>query len=162
MSEKRIIVGMADLNVCIEPDYLTTLGLGSCVGIALYDSTAKIAGLAHSMLPYQAEISVEGARSKFVDTSVEDLIQQMVLRGAKKERLSAKIAGGAHMFTFDNTTPAMMIGNRNVEAAIMELRKRHIPLLAMDVGETYGRTVELYAKNGAFVIKSIGHDIKTL
>ena len=41
---EMIKVGMADLNICIAPDALTTLGLGSCVGVALYDAQMRIAG----------------------------------------------------------------------------------------------------------------------
>ena len=37
-----IKVGMADLKVCKCPDALTTLGLGSCVGVALYDPVTKV------------------------------------------------------------------------------------------------------------------------
>ena len=40
-----IKVGMADLNVCKAPDGLTTLGLGSCIGLTLYDPVTKIGGI---------------------------------------------------------------------------------------------------------------------
>ena len=46
-----IRVGMADLKVCKSPDGLTTLGLGSCVGVAIRDPKTKIGGLVHVMLP---------------------------------------------------------------------------------------------------------------
>ena len=46
-----IKVGMADLKACKCPDSLTTLGLGSCVGVALYDPVTKVSGLLHCMLP---------------------------------------------------------------------------------------------------------------
>ena len=49
--DEMIKVGMADLKVGKSPDVLTTLGLGSCVGVAIYDPVTKISGLLHCMLP---------------------------------------------------------------------------------------------------------------
>ena len=42
-----IKVGMADLNVCKAPDVITTLGLGSCIGLVLYDPVTKVGGMVH-------------------------------------------------------------------------------------------------------------------
>ena len=50
--DEMIKVGMADLKVGKSPDVLTTLGLGSCVGVAIYDPVTKISGLLHCMLPH--------------------------------------------------------------------------------------------------------------
>ena len=75
---KKIKVGMADLNTVKAPGILTTLGLGSCVGIALYDRYNKIAGLAHVMLPSSNEIKNNENKSKFVDTGIDLLIKMMV------------------------------------------------------------------------------------
>ena len=73
-----IKVGMADLNVCTAPDGLTTLGLGSCVGIALRDPVLKVGGLAHIMLPDST--AIRGGSSnipKFADTGIEELVRRM-------------------------------------------------------------------------------------
>jgi chemotaxis protein CheD len=152
-----IIVGMADLNATRSPGALTTLGLGSCVGIALYDSINKVAGLAHIMLPDSTQIKNNQNQAKFADTATIKLITDMQRLGAKKEYLKAKIAGGAQMFAFNSTNDSMRIGDRNVEATIKLLKGLNIPLLAMDTGESYGRTVELFAEDGRFLIKTIGH-----
>ena len=95
-----IKVGMADLNVCVSPDSITTLGLGSCVGIALRDPVTKIGGLAHVMLPDSTIIRNNTNIPKFADTGIEELVKQVVARGANRSRLVAKIAGGAQMFAF--------------------------------------------------------------
>ena len=51
LQEKREVrVGIADAAIVSAPDTLITMGLGSCVGIALYDREKKIAGLVHIML----------------------------------------------------------------------------------------------------------------
>jgi chemotaxis protein CheD len=153
---------MADLNVTRSPGILTTLGLGSCVGIALYDSFTKIAGLAHIMLPDSTQIQNNGNIAKFADTAMVKLINDMVMMGAKKVNMKAKIAGGAQMFAFDSTNMSMRIGERNVEAVIRNLHMHAIPLLAQETGDTFGRTVELYAEDGKFLIKTIGHGNRSL
>jgi len=162
MKPNTIIVGMADLKVCKAPGILTTLGLGSCVGVALYDKNSKVAGLAHAMLPDSTAISNNSNRMKFVDTSIADLIIKMCLQGANKNNIKAKIAGGAQMFAHNTTNDTMRIGDRNVEATINLLRKLGIPVLGKDTGLNYGRTVELYGEDGRFLIKTISHGTKVL
>lgn len=162
MLNKKVIVGMADLKAAKSPAVLTTLGLGSCVGIALYDQFSKVAGLAHCMLPDSAAIRNNSNIAKFVDTATIRLVNDMAARGARKDMIRAKLAGGAQMFNFDSTNENMRIGDRNVEAAIKILGQLRIPIIAKDVGENYGRTVELFAEDGKFVIKTIGKGVKTL
>ncbi len=155
--DKMIIVGMADMNVTRCPGVLTTLGLGSCVGIAVYDHINKIAGLAHIMLPDSTQIKNNSNVAKFADSATRKLIVDMCLIGAKKEFLKAKIAGGAQMFAFDSTNENMRIGDRNVEAATRILRAYGIPITATHTGSNYGRTIELYSDDGRLVVKTIGH-----
>ena len=162
MIKNAIIVGMADLNVTKAPGILTTLGLGSCVGIALYDPYTKIAGLAHIMLPDSSQIQNNSNIAKFADTALVKLINDMVRLGAKKASMKAKIAGGAQMFAFDSTNSNMRIGERNVDAVKHNLQIHRIPLAAQETGSTFGRTVELYAEDGRFLIKSIGHQNRVL
>lgn len=161
---EMIKVGMADLKVCPHPKAITTLGLGSCVGIALYDPVTKIAGLAHIMLPDSTQIRNNENKAKFADTGIQELVNQMVKIGASKTRLVAKIAGGAQMFAFRNTGNSDMvrIGERNVEATKKTLRQMNIRILSEDTGLNYGRTVEFYSETGDFVIKSVGKPIKTI
>lgn len=163
MSE-LIKVGMADLKTCRYPDALTTLGLGSCVGIALYDPVSKISGLAHIMLPDSTQIKNNQNIAKFADTGIDELLKQMIAMGASRARIVAKIAGGAQMFAFKSadTDNIMRVGDRNVEAVKKNLSKLGIRLLAQDTGNNYGRTVELYSEDGRFVIKSVGKPVKSI
>lgn len=153
----KIIVGMADLNVTKAPGVLTTLGLGSCVGIALYDPTTKVAGLAHIMLPDSTKLHNNSNPAKFADTAMDKMIGDMIRMGANKARMKAKLAGGAQMFAFNSKNDDMRIGDRNVEATLKLLKMYAIPLISYEVGANYGRTVELYAEDGRFLIKTIGH-----
>lgn len=155
-----IKVGMADLNTCKVPDALTTLGLGSCIGIILYDPKTKISGLAHIMLPDSTQIKNNTNVAKFADTAIDKLIQDMIALGANKGRLVSKIAGGAQMFSFGSGNDLMRIGERNASATRLKLKELGIPLLAEDCGLNYGRTIEFYSETGELKIKTIGKEIK--
>ena len=157
MSE-TIKVGMADLKVCKSPDAVTTLGLGSCVGIALRDPQTKIGGLAHIMLPDSKLIKDNSNIPKFADTGIEELVRQMVAAGAARNRLQAKIAGGAQMFAFQNKSNLLCVGERNVGATIAKLTQMGIPILAKDTGLNYGRTVIFFPETGEFVIRAVGRE----
>lgn len=157
-----IKVGMADLNVCHSPDAITTLGLGSCVGIVLYDSVSKIAGLAHIMLPDSTQIKNNQNVAKFADTGIEALIHRMRQCGAKKERFIAKLAGGAQMFAFQSNHDMLRIGERNIQASKYNLSLHNIPIAAEDVGLNYGRTIEFYPETGKLYIRSVGKATKTI
>ncbi|NLK75685.1 MAG: chemotaxis protein CheD [Clostridiales bacterium] len=161
MSE-MIRVGMADLNVCVAPNAITTLGLGSCVGIVLYDPFNKIGGMVHIMLPDSTKITNNQNKAKFADTGIDALITAMVDIGAKRELLVSKIAGGAQMFNFNTKNDLMRIGQRNVEATKKKLKELGIRILAEDTGSNYGRTIEFYPQTGELYIKSIGKDRKII
>lgn len=150
-----IKVGMADLKVCRAPDNLTTIGLGSCIGIAIYDPVTKITGLAHIMLPDSTAIRNNSNIAKFADTGIKKLVDDMIRMGASKSRMRAKIAGGAKMFEMTGAS-AINVGDRNAAASREMLKKLGIPLVAEDCGKNFGRTVELYSENGDFLIKAVG------
>ena len=157
-----IKVGMADLKVCKCPDALTTLGLGSCVGVALYDPVTKVSGLLHCMLPDSTQIRNNSNVAKFADTGIDELIRQMENLGASKSRLVAKMAGGAQMFAMASQNESLRVGERNAAAARAKLKEYRIRLLAEDCGLNYGRTVEFYSETGDYVIKSVGKTQKTI
>lgn len=154
---KTITVGIADLNVVKAPDILVTYALGSCVGICLYDSMAKVAGLSHIMLPSSVQMSNVAASQpmKFADTAIPMLVQQMERQGAMRRRLTAKIAGGAQMFAAMSTSAIANIGERNTMAVKAALNALHIPIVAEDCGKNYGRTQYFGAADGVMLIKSV-------
>ena len=155
-------VGMADLKVTEFPNALTTLGLGSCVGICLYDPVSKVTGMAHIMLPSSKAIRKNENVAKFADTAIVELIKQMEIKGAKKTRFFAKIAGGAQMFSFSSQNDAMKIGERNAEAVRIILKELNIPVKADDTGGNFGRTIEFFSADGRLLIKTAGLGIKEL
>ncbi len=164
MTQENIVkVGMADLNVAKQSGILKTSGLGSCVGLSLYDAKERIAGLAHIMLP-SSTIVRDGVINvaKYADTAIPELLRRMEKMGANRSRLSAKIAGGAQMFAVGSSLDAMRIGMRNVEASKEMLAQYGIPIISEDTGENYGRSIEVIIESGIMVIKSVNRPIKEL
>lgn len=157
-----IKVGMADLAVCSGDDAVTTLGLGSCIGIAIRDPATGIGGLVHIMLPSSTEIRNSVNRPKFADTGIEDLVKAIVAKGGSRNRLVAKIAGGAQMFAFGGKSDMIRVGERNALASKKKLSEMKIPILAEDTGKDYGRTVVFYPKTGDFLIRSVGKPEKVI
>ena len=158
-----IKVGMADLKICKCPDVLTTIGLGSCIGIALYDPTTKISGLAHIMLPDSTQIRNNTNVAKFADTGIQKLYDDMIAAGACRSKLVAKIAGGAKMFELSNaSSQSINIGEKNAIASREKLKELGIPLIAEDTGLNFGRTVELNSETGGYLIKAVGEQEKTI
>ncbi|MFC5448363.1 chemotaxis protein CheD [Paenibacillus aestuarii] len=161
--DNLIKVGMADLNVAHNTGVLKTTGLGSCVGVTLFDSRTKVAGMAHVMLP-SSDIAREGTinLAKYADTAIPELIARMQKLGAQVSRMEAKLAGGAQMFAFAGNNDTMRIGPRNVESCKEMLNKYGIPIKAEDTGANYGRTIEFNCESGVLVIRSVQQGVKEI
>lgn len=136
-----IKVGIADMKICRIPDKITTIGLGSCVGVVLYDHASKTAGLVHIMLPDSTKIKNNQNKMKFADSGIELLIVKLENMGIKRGNLKAKIAGGAKMFDFSSTTELGSIGDKNIAAVRNTLKNYGIKIISEDVGLNYGRTI---------------------
>ena len=148
-------VGMADYKVGRAPDILISYGLGSCIGISLYDPQTKIGGLLHIMLPDSSKSRSNENRAKFADTGIKDMLQELISMGAAKSRLVAKLAGGAQMFAFANSSDIMRVGLRNAAASKEILASLSIPVVGEDTGGNYGRTVQIDLANGVYKVKTI-------
>ncbi|KAB1194569.1 chemotaxis protein CheD [Haloferax sp. MBLA0076] len=147
----RIKVGIADYAVDSDGGSLTTSGLGSCIGVALYDPDSGVSGLAHAMLP---EADPSGDPAKFADTGIQSLLSEMKDAGADPTRVVAKLAGGSTMFDFTSANGGASIGDRNVESARKTLERLGIDIVAMDVGGDHGRSLELDTSTGDLRVRS--------
>ncbi|PRR79381.1 Chemoreceptor glutamine deamidase CheD [Clostridium liquoris] len=162
MEVKEYRVGIADLNVATSPDKIITVGLGSCIGIALYDKINGIGGLLHIMLPDSTQFSNVTNPLKFADLGIPILIEKLESKGANKGNLKAKIAGGASMFNFSDKSMTMDIGNRNGISVKKVLNKFSIPVLSEDIGGNKGRTMIFDTANGTVQIKTVGMGVKEI
>ncbi|RLL45338.1 chemotaxis protein CheD [Oceanobacillus piezotolerans] len=159
MNEQKTVVkvGIADLNFVKAPNVIRTSGLGSCVGVVVYDDRKEVAGLSHVLLPdsslaRQKEFNLY----KFADTAIPILVTKLLDQGARKFALRAKMAGGAQMFTSSNDM--MRIGSRNILAVKEMLEHYQIPIVASDVGGNVGRTIEFDPETSRLKIKKVNKE----
>jgi chemotaxis protein CheD len=151
MSETMVRMGEYAFSAGAD-DVLVSLGLGSCVGVALIDRGTRVAGLAHVVLP-----SAEGrddTPGKFADTAVPALLEAVLGLGARRTRLEAVLVGGASMFSFG--TAGLDIGQRNDAAVREELARLRIPVAAAETGGSSGRTVRVTVDTGIVTSKAAG------
>lgn len=164
IQDKIVKVGMADLNVLKGSGILKTSGLGSCVGLTLYDKFHKVSGMAHVMLPTSAIAREANFNvAKYADTAIPELIERMLELGASKRQLLAKMAGGSQMFAFSSAiSETMRIGPRNVESCKALLEAYSIPIISEDTGGNHGRTIEFQGNSGILVVRSVNKGIKEI
>lgn len=163
MPDRVVRVRISEFQVAAAPAALKVFGLGSCVAVAIWDPVLKLGGLAHILLPGPAPDDDRAAsgwnENKYADHALPQLLRAMVLRGGNPERMVAKIAGGANMFSTtegldDISAVKHGIGERNVEAVKETLARLQIPLVAEDTGGTRGRTVTFETATGRFSVSN--------
>lgn len=143
---------------------LITRDLGSCVGIAMWDPVTGIGGLLHIMLPQCDQTSAEevAAPAKYADTGIDAMIQTLVLQGAKRQRLMAKIAGAAHMYRTEGVPESEDISSRNLRAVRKKLMELNIPVAASEVGAYRARTMVFEPGSGTLTIVMAGEIYKVM
>ena len=151
MKELRV-VGIGQFAVCHSPEQLSCLGLGSCVAIILYDPQTRVGGMVHVLLPKAPpKVDVEG---KYADTGVRRLVREMTINGASKDRVVAKLVGGAQMFKNLNVQVAN-IGRFNVLEARKALRELQIRIVAEDIEGDRGRSARLDSATGQVTVQKV-------
>lgn len=157
-------VGLGELKVAHQPDQvLVCYGLGSCVGLALYDPVVRIGAMVHVVLPDSSMgRGREAPPGKFADTGVEAALAALVDAGASLSRLVAKAAGGARMLRLAGSNPRLDIGARNIEAVRAALARHQIRLAADDTGGTHGRTLQLFVDTGRVLVSTVGRGEREL
>lgn len=156
-----IKVGLAEIKLARPPQILRTSGLGSCVGVVVYDENTSIAAMAHVMLPDSSLAKDKHLRAgKYADTAVQSLKDMLSEHhGSNRTSLKAKMAGGSQMFQFQTDNEMMKIGKRNVEAVKEHLHKLGIELVAEDVGGSVGRTIEFNPETFVLTVKKVNGGI---
>jgi len=157
---QAVRVAMAEMKVESKPIELVT-SVGSCVAICLYNSANRCGGLAHIMLPNSTIAPQDFPPCKFADTAIPALANAVHEISGKETRLSAKIAGGANIFTFENNK-GPTIGTKNINAVKTALKANRIRLVAEDVGGSYGRRITFNLGSGVVDIRLSTGEVKHL
>lgn len=158
----EIKVGIADYKVARAPDQVITLGLGSCIGVTLFDPSSKIGGMVHIMLPDSSQFQNKSNPAKYADLGIPLLLSEVLQAGARRSGLQAKMAGGAQMFSFVDKNSALNIGKRNTEMAKEVLAGLGIKLWGEATGGNFGRTMILNTSTGEVAIRSIGRPLQVI
>jgi len=111
--------------------------LGSCVAVVLWDEGTKIGGANHFLLPYWNNKGMPDVR--YGDIAITELHDKVILAGAVKRRMVAKIYGGASMLKFDNSV--FNVGQRNIEVAKLKLNELKVPIIEEITGGSQGRKI---------------------
>lgn len=149
----EISVRMGELAASADPAIvLVSIGLGSCIGLALVDAAAGVCGLAHIMLPGPGD-TARRAASTFADTGVPALLAEVEMLGAR--RPVGVIVGGAQMFGAAGAG-RMQVGNRNEEAVRAACKSVDIPIVAAQTGGGSGRTIRVYLADSRVTARVAG------
>jgi chemotaxis protein CheD len=162
MTGRELVVRVADLRIGVADDVLVTVGLGSCVAILLHDPEARVGGLAHTLLPSPALARSDSNPAKFPQSAVPRLLELMQADGARPERITGRLAGGASMFAALAPPGTIQMGERNLVAARQALRAHGVPLVGEAVGGDFGRTVRLRVGDGRVEVSTVAHGIQHL
>ena len=158
MTGSRVLVGISEMEAARAPGTLGALGLGSCVAVILHDPQARIGGLAHVLLPSPSVgRKNHDAPGRYAPTAVDELLRKMRDLGASPARVTARLVGGASMFTGLQPPGTIQMGERNVHAAREALHRHGIRLTGEVVGGDYGRSVELDLDSGRVRVTSYQH-----
>ena len=153
---------MGEMHVTREPTtVLTCLGLGSCIGLCLYDPASRVGAMAHIVLP-DSTGAKGGPSPRYADTAVSYLLQEMARHGASTRRLIAKMAGGAQMSPALDADSIFRTGSRNAEATAASLASDGVLLAAADTGGHHGRTIRLFVRSGEVTVTTAGGEARTI
>ncbi|MEE8421239.1 MAG: chemotaxis protein CheD [Dehalococcoidia bacterium] len=159
-NEQEVFLSLGEWHVTDDPEaVLVCLGLGSCVAISLYDPSAKVAAMAHMVLPDSTAGRASPGSAKFVDQAMPMLIEELREAGANKNRLVAMITGGACMLTSTFKDGPEQVGPRNVVATKKALAEAGITIKEEETGGSHGRTVRFYVGTGEVQISTAGSSV---
>ena len=162
MTPEFINVGLGAFEICWNPrSVLIAYGLGSCLGVGMYDPYTKIAGLLHAVLPLQPS-GKNGHSPKYVDSGIRRMVEAMKSHGSVPGRIIIRVAGGAKMFNLLGSNDHMNIGERNILALHKVTNEMNLRVTAHDIGGNHGRTVRLYVADGRMTVKSMGSNEQEL
>lgn len=157
-------IGLGMMGVVQQSDdILVARGLGSCVGIAVWDRTRKIAALAHVMLPGPPPTLPDAEQpARYAEQAVVALIKAVEKRGGRARDLQVKIAGGAQVIRLYNKDDRLQVGKRNIQAVHEAAGRYGLRIQGEHTGGTVGRTLCLYAATGEATVRLVGGEEQPL
>jgi chemotaxis protein CheD len=156
-------VGMGDVHFHKGDAVFTALGLGSCIGLVMWDPVARVGGMIHVMLPNHFADKPLDKVGKFADTGIPFMLDKLKTMGASPTRIQVVYAGGAQVFSFPNRKePKIEVGARNIAAVEQLVKHFGLKVIAKDVGGSNGRTVIFNSSTGAVRVRTLSKGETTL
>lgn len=157
-----IAVGVGDCKVSAQSgESLVTYGLGSCIGVAIWDPATRVAGLLHFMLPESSTDPAKAANNPYLyaDTGIPLLFKSAYKLGAEKKRLIVRVAGGAQVLDGDGV---FNIGKRNYLSLKKIFWKAGVMIHAEETGGSVSRTLRLEVETGKLTVQEAGAEAREL
>lgn len=162
-TDQTISVGLGEVKVTTDSSmYLACFGLGSCVCLCAYDPAAKVAGMAHIVLPESKSKEVDMTATKYADIAVPVLFEEMIKKGASKSNLIVKLAGAAQMIQAPGFASILDMGAKNLAATRTVLKSEGVRVKGEDIGGSKGRSVWLSVANGETMVRTAGREYKQI
>jgi chemotaxis protein CheD len=145
-------VSVADMRISNVPNaVISTLGLGSCLGVTCYDPARRVGGLLHTMLPdSQKHRAANPSVPMYLDLGLPELVDSVVKLGADIRRLEFKVFGGAQIL---QSNDYFSIGRQNIQMMQQLVDRFHLPIKAWDVGGQLNRSIEIYLDTGRVLVR---------
>lgn len=127
--------------------------LGSCVSACIRDPYAAIGGMNHFMLPLTPNSNIKSKDSeatRYGNFAMEQLINEVIKQGGKKERLEIKLFGGGNVLS-----ALTDIGQQNIQFVWDYLKEEGLSTLSHDLGDRYPRKVYYSPRSGRVRVKKI-------
>jgi len=142
-------------------DIVISTVLGSCVSACLWDRSARIGGMNHFMLPGGdgGPDKVNAASGRYGVFAMEQLINELIKRGARKSTLEAKVFGGGAVLRQFST---LNVGERNADFVLDFLKTEGIRLLSRDLLDVHPRRVAFFPATGRALCKKLTTADKSL
>ena len=142
LAAKRVHIIQGEYKVISDPNLVLSTILGSCVAACLRDPVAGVGGMNHFLLPGTGGTG-GGDATRYGVHLMELLINGLLKQGARRDRIEAKVFGGAKTIaSFSN------VGEQNAAFAMEFLRDEGIPVIGSSTGGDHGRKVEFWPVSG--------------
>lgn len=152
MRKRRVAIHIGGLYASRNPAIVETI-LGSCVAVCLYDAEAKIGGMNHILLPGKADMQFFDSSARYGINAMELLINRIMTLGGRRDRLLAKVFGGAHVLPSISLRNGM--GAKNAEFVLEFLELEGFTVVSSDLGGFDTRRVYFHTDNGDVFLKRI-------
>ena len=148
-------VGQADYYVSSSPNEVIVTVLGSCIAVCMYDPIAHCGGMNHFLLPEDASGRSElpGQALRYGSYSIERMVNTLLVKGAKRERLVTKVFGGANVITGTSN-----VGHRNADFVEQYLSREGFQISGRNLRGTQARKIRFFPATGKVQMTMLGTD----